>query len=70
MVNINPLKPHTIRELKSVHVKKSIVLMELSVYHNIIFTTSHDSLILAFDYEFGKLIGRVHLPANHEPTAL
>ena len=44
--------------------------MELSVYHNIIVTTSNTNLVYLWDYEYFKLIKCIELSKNEEPTSL
>lgn len=38
-------KPHTLREIKNLHSQKVIICLELSVYHNLIFSGSNSTPI-------------------------
>lgn len=44
--------------------------MEISIYHNIIVTTTNSPTILIWNFEFGKLSATFTLPTDCEPTAL
>ena len=44
--------------------------MELSVYHNVIVTTSNSNLVYLWDYEYFKLIKCLELQKNEEPTCI
>jgi hypothetical protein len=66
--------------LKNLHCKSAITCIELSVYHNLIFTGSKGTCyiyliinkesIMAYNYEFGRTVGGAVLPQGSEVTAL
>jgi hypothetical protein len=44
--------------------------MEISVYHNLLFTGSHSRFLYVWDYEFFKLIGAIEFVDCGEPVCL
>lgn len=58
------------REIINCFNSKEIVLMELSVYHNMIATAGHCPEVYFWHYESCKLLGVLRLPSNAEPTLL
>ena len=52
------------REITNCFFNKEITLIEISVYHNLIFAASNSDTIYVFDYEFAKLISTIKLPEN------
>lgn len=58
---------HQIREIKNILNGKELTIMALSVYHNIIITsTLGDRSILIWHYEFFKLLGTLKLDVEEE----
>lgn len=45
-----------LRTIENVHFKKEILLLELSVYHNLIVTASYQSELYIYDFEYGKTV--------------
>ena len=43
--------------------------MEVSLFHNMIVTSTHSNKIYIWDYEFCKLISCIELEEGAEPTA-
>ncbi|EAR87603.1 WD domain, G-beta repeat protein (macronuclear) [Tetrahymena thermophila SB210] len=68
---INPkLQSQKYREVLNSHYGQEITLVEISVYHNIFLTASHDNTLLIWSYEFGRLMASFELEQDQEPTAL
>merc|ERR1712151_1258770 len=61
-------KPKALRAIKNAHHKSEITMLELSTYHNIFVTASHDNVIYIWDYEIPQLLGSVQLDTGDEPT--
>jgi hypothetical protein len=59
-----------LRKIKKVHFKKEILLLELSVYHNLIVTASYQSELYLYDYEYAKVIGFIQLDCQAEFTSI
>ena len=59
-----------LRKIKKVHNKKEILLLELSVYHNLIVTASYQSEIYVYNYEYTKVCGHITLDTKAEITSL
>ena len=58
------------RELHGCFNNKEIMIVELSVFHNLIVTASHTEEIYIWDYEFFKLLANIKLPKRVDPTAI
>jgi len=56
------------RHIKNLHHNKEVVHMELSVYHSILITTTHNNLMYVWDYEYGRLIASIEIDEGCEPT--
>ena len=56
------------RSIKNMHYKKEVILMELSVYHNLIVTTTNNHMLYVWDYEYVKLIASIEIASDLEPT--
>ncbi|KAL4466134.1 hypothetical protein ABPG74_004371 [Tetrahymena malaccensis] len=68
---INPkLQSQKYREVLNSHYGQEITLVEISVYHNIFITASHDNTLLIWSYEFGRLMASFELEQDQEPTAI
>ncbi|KAL4465065.1 hypothetical protein ABPG72_012248 [Tetrahymena utriculariae] len=68
---INPkLQSQKYREVLNSHYGQEITLVEISVYHNIFITASHDNTLLIWSYEFGRLMASFELEQDQEPSAL
>ena len=61
-------KPKALRAIKNAHHKCEITMLELSTYHNIFVTASHDNVIYIWDYEIPQLLGSIELDPADEPT--
>lgn len=59
-----------IREINNMYNGKGIHLLEISVFHNLLVTTTNSNIILIWDYEYLRLLGSYELEKNVEPTSL
>ena len=59
-----------LRAVKNAHHRSEILMLELSIYHNIFVTCSSNNIMYLWDYEKGLLIGLIKLAYNDEPTCL
>lgn len=59
-----------IREIKNTHMQKEIQLLEISVYHNLMITSSYAPEILIWNYEFGKLVSKLHFEDDDDISAI
>lgn len=51
--------------------QKGVNLLEVSVYHNLMFSSSTNSQkVFVYDYEYCKLLNYIQFGSNVEPTAL
>lgn len=49
------------REIKNCFFNKEVTIIEVSVYHNLLFAASNSENIYVFDYEFAKLLYCIEL---------
>jgi WD40 repeat protein len=59
-----------IRELNNMYNGKGINLIEISVFHNLLVTTTNSNVLMVWDYEYLKLLGSFELEKNVEPTSI
>ena len=59
-----------IRKLTNTHYKKGIITADLSVHHSLFVTGSSDNVLYIWDYEYVRLLGRIEIEDEAEPTAV
>ncbi|KAL4438771.1 hypothetical protein ABPG74_013444 [Tetrahymena malaccensis] len=73
-IKIQQLSEETVelkRKVENVHNEKGISLLEVSVYHNVIFSATQNlEQIFIYDYEYGRLLNYIEFKKKTEPTAL
>ncbi|KAL4464437.1 hypothetical protein ABPG72_021771 [Tetrahymena utriculariae] len=73
-IKIQQLSEETVelkRKVENVHNEKGISLLEVSVYHNVIFSATQNlEQIFIYDYEYGRLLNFIEFKKKTEPTAL
>lgn len=60
----------SIREINNMYHGKGVNLLEISVFHNLLITTTSSNILLIWDYEYLRLLGSYELEKNVEPTSL
>ncbi len=50
------------RTISNLHARHDLIVLELSIYHNLLLTGSNEPRVYFFDYELFKAVGCVELP--------
>ena len=58
------------RRLENLHYNKTVSLMEVSVFHNLLLTATNNNIMYAWDYEFAKPIGIIETQEGSEFTCI
>lgn len=64
------VKTEVLRRITGLHSKLEVGIVALSVYHNLVATSSIDNKLVIYDYEFGKLIAKVTLDEGVDVTGM
>ena len=63
-------KYEVLRLIKNTHGCQEILHLAVSVYHNFIASSSYDSCVYIYDYEYGKFFTAIKFPSDVQVTAL
>jgi len=58
------------RKIRNMHYQKDVTLLAVSVHHNIFLTATNTKTIYVWDYEYAKLVAKLELEDDVEPTCL
>ena len=59
-----------VRDIINCNERKEITMMEVSIYHNVIATSSSDSRVYLYNYEFFKAIGMIEIETTGEVSMM